>query len=556
MRISALLTRCAVGVLALFPLRRADAAAPRFEVSIAQAAHRSPVTGRLVLIVSKTKDPEPRYLVSPQGPAIFGVDLEQVEPGRPVTVDQRAIGYPWPLTELPPGDYFVQAVVNLYEQVHRADGHTVWLPMNDGTVEFFTTAQGNLYSEPQAIHVGANTGPVRVVIDKVIPRQEQPTDTEWLKTVTIQSQKLTAFWGRPTYIHATVLLPKGYAEHPDVRYPSIYALGHGNAPFGFTPDSAHSRGVGQINPVTGLESGYDFYKAWTGAEFPRVIAITLQQQTPYFPDSYSVNSANNGPYGDAIVEEIIPALEKQFRIVGAPYGRHLEGASTSGWQTLALQLRNPDFFGGAWVLQPDPIDFRRYQLVDIYKDDNAFVQPAGQFTTIERPFRRSTEGQPLFSVRQLSRFEEVLGSKGRSGYQLEAWEAVYGPVGPDGYPKPLWNKLTGAIDHDVALYMRDHGYDLRYYAEQNWATLGPKLAGKLHIFSGDMDDFYLNLAVYQFEDFLKSTTNPKSDAEFTFGRPKKGHSWHTVPWAEMVRRIVRAVETQAPPDVARRWHYE
>ena len=336
---------------------------------------------------------------------------------------------------------------------------------------------------------------------------------------------------------------------------SVYTLGH-TIPFSFNPDSSRAQSVGVINRTTGLESGFDFYKSWNSNGFPRVIAIALQQQTPYFPDSYSVNSANNGPYGDAIIEEVIPQLEQRFRIIAKPYARLVEGASTGGWQTLALQLKHPDFFGGAWVLQPDPIDFRRYQFTNIYQDTNAFTMPAGQFITTERPFRRSLEGQPVWTVRQLSLFEAVLGSKGRSGYQLEAWEAVYGPVGADGYPKPLWDKLTGTIDRDVANYMRENGFDLREYAQRNWATLGPKIVGKLHFLAGDMDDFYLNLAVYQFEDFLKGTSNPHYEAEFTYGRPMKGHAWHAFTWAEMVRRMAAHVKKNAPPgDDTKTWNY-
>jgi hypothetical protein len=325
----------------------------------------------------------------------------------------------------------------------------------------------------------------------------------------------------------------------------VYAFGH-SVPFGFTTDSAR-RGAGGLNPVTGLESGFDFGRAWMSDSFPRMIAITFEQQTPYFPDSYSVNSANNGPYGDAIVEEVIPALEKQFRILAQPYARLVEGASTNGWQSLSLQLKYPDAFGGAWVLQPDPIDFRHYQMVNIYQDENAFSVPSGPFTAAERPFRRTTEGQVTWTLRQLSLFEEVLGSRGRSGYQLEAWEAVYGPVGADGYPKPLWDKITGKIDREVATYMRDQGYDLREYAQRNWSTLGGKIDGKLHFFAGDMDDFYLNLAVYDFQDFLKGMTNPHVEAEFTYGRPKRGHSWHAFPWSEMVRRMAAHVKQHAPP---------
>lgn len=530
--------------------------AQRFEVTIAPAVRAEPLTGRLIVAVSKREQPEPRLAISPQGPAIFGIDLEQVRPTHPVVVDDRAVGYPMKLRELPPGEYFVQALVIPYERVRRADGHTLWLRLNDGSVEAFNRASGNLYSAVRRVTIArGDMGTVKLEVDKVIPTAPPRVDTEWLKHVRIQSQKLTRFWGRPIYIHANVLLPKGYAEHTDGSYPSIYSLGHGSTPFSFTTTPS-SRPRGDINPVTGTESGYDFYQAWTSDDFPRVIAISLEQQTPYFPDSYSVNSANNGPYGDAIVEEVIPYLEERFRIIRKPYARQLEGASTSGWQTLALQLRNPDFFGGAWILQPDPIDFRRYLHINIYEDTSAFTIPVGQFITAERQFRRTVEGQPLWTMKQLSQFEDVLGSRGRSHFQLEGWEAVFGPIGPDGYPVPLWNKQTGSIDRAVANYWRENGFDLREYAQRNWPTLGPKLAGKLHFFAGDMDDFYLNLAVYRFEEFLKGTANPKSNAEFTYGRPMKGHSWHVEPWAEFVKRIAAHVRTSAPPgENTAAWHY-
>jgi hypothetical protein len=529
----------------------AGAQAPRFEVTVAPAAHPTPLTGRLVLILAEQPRPEPRLAISPLGPAIFGVDLEQLAPGAVAVVDSAALGYPDGLSTLPPGDYHAQAVVNVYDRVERADGHALWLPMTDGRISFFSVEPGNLYSEPIAVTVGRG-GTISIEVDRVVSLREPPEDTEWLRHVSIRSEKLSAFWGRPTFVHATVLLPRGYESDPDVRYPSVYALGH-SVPFSFQPDSSRVRNAGRIDPVRGVESGYDFYKAWTSEGFPRVVAITLEQSTPYFPDSYSVNSANNGPYGDAIVEEVIPWLEREFRLIGQPYARILEGASTSGWQSLALMLRNPDFFGGAWILQPDPIDFRSYLLTDIYQDDNAFKIRVGGLD-VERPFRRSVEGQVVWTMRQLSRFEAVLGSRGRSGYQLGAWDAVYGPTDEDGYPRPLWDRLTGRIDSEVAAYMRDNGYDLRVYAERNWERLAPLLAGKLHFFAGDMDDFYLNRAVYRFEDFLESAT-PPSDATFTYGRPMKGHGWHAFTWAEMVRRMATHIRDHAPTgtDVSAWW---
>ena len=167
--------------------------------------------------------------------------------------------------------------------------------------------------------------------------------------------------------------------------------------------------------------------------------------------------------------------------------------------------------------------------------------------------RRSAEGQVNLTVRQVSQFEAVLGSKVRSGYQFNAWEAIYGPVGDDGYPRPLWDQRTGKIDHEVAVYMRDHGYDLRYFTEQNWATLGSKLSGKLHFISGDMDNFYLNLGVYLFEEFAKKSTNPKSDATFAYGRPMKGHSWHAQNFADMLRDMAEQVKKTTPASDSRAW---
>ena len=516
-------------------LRRSDAQAPRFEVVIASAARKEPVTGRLIVVLAKNKEPEPRYQISPSGAAMFAVDLDQAAPGATSVVGGDAIGYPGNLGDIPAGKYWAQAVVNVYQRVTRSDGHTIWVPFNDGRQAPFQVAEGNLFSTPVEVEISPGAT-IRLSIDQVVPKEPDPVDTEWVRYFKIQSTKLSAFWGRPVFIHATALLPRGYATETSKRYPTVYTLGH-NVPFGFTPDSTRVRGRGTISPVTGLETGYDFYLAWSADSFPRMVAISFEQQTPYFPDGYSVNSANNGPYGDAIVEEVIPYLENALRLVRSPHARLVEGASTGGWSALNLQLRHPDFFGGAWVLQPDPIDFRRYQLVNIYEDANAFSQPLGAFNSAERPFRRSVEGQVVWTARQLSRFEEVLGTRGRSGFQLEAWEANYGPVGSDGYPKPLWDKLTGVIDKDVAAYMKEQGYDLREYAERNWAALGPKLAGKLHFFSGDMDDFYLNLAVYRFEEFAKAAKNPASDATFTYGRPTKGHAWHAFPWAELVRRM-------------------
>lgn len=160
--------------------------------------------------------------------------------------------------------------------------------------------------------------------------------------------------------------------------------------------------------------------------------------------------------------------------------------------------------------------------------------------------RRTTEGQVLDTIRSMSQFEHVLGSRGRAGYQFAGWEAVFGPAGPDGYPRPLWDKLSGEIDHEVAAYLRDHGFDLRECASRNWTKLGTKLVGKLNFFAGEMDNFYLNQAVYLFEDFLQSTTDPHYSGRFEYGRPEKGHNWHLDHWADMLREMAEHIKHRAP----------
>jgi len=218
----------------------AAAQSPRFEVTVAPSAHAGPLTGRLVVAVSKLEKPEPRLAISPRGPAVFGVDLDQLPAGKAAVVDNSATSYPMQLSQLPPGDYYVEAVVNVYQQYHRSDGHTIWVHMGDGRVEFFNFAGGNLYSDVQKVHIDGHST-IKLDVNHVIAEEPRPADTEWLKHVKIQSQLLTKFWGHPVYIYADVLLPKGYAEHPNTYYPVLFPLGHAPDPFSFNPDSTSER---------------------------------------------------------------------------------------------------------------------------------------------------------------------------------------------------------------------------------------------------------------------------------------------------------------------------
>jgi putative esterase len=538
------------------------AAETKFEVTFPAAVHAGAITGRVFVVVTKKDTPEPRLVAGSWGDSgpLFGVDVNALAPEQAVVIDASTFGAPvHSLRDIPAGDYYVQAIMNIYTEFHRADGHTVWLHMDQWEGQHFNRSPGNLYSEVQKVYLDAAAGyDVKLSLTKVIPPVQVPTDTAWVKHIKIQSEMLTKFWGHPMYIGAIVLLPKGYDEHPNARYPVIYEENHFSLrpPFGFSteeqPIPAEMRArMSDLN----RESGYEFYQTWNSDNFPRMIAVTFQHPTPYYDDSYAVNSVNNGPYGDALVKEMIPYLEAHFRMIAKPYARVLTGGSTGGWESLGVQIFYPDFFGGTWTLYPDSIDFRRYGTVNAYEDDNAFIEPGHNWVQVPRSIMRTAEGQDEITVQQFSEQEAVLGSHGRSGEQIEIWDAAYGPVGDDGYPKPLWDKRTGKIDHSVALYMRDHGYDLSYNVKTSWATLGPKLKGKIHIYVGDMDNFYLNLAVYKFEEMAKELKNPECECEFAYGRPMKGHGWQPVTTANLVKRMAEHVEKHADGEDVKQWHY-
>ena len=534
----------------------------RFSISFPATVHPEPITGRVFLFLSHDSAPDPRIGAHPfeRGIPLFGVDVTALKPGDAATIGDTTLGFPFTsLKDVPVGDYYVQALVNVYTEVHRADGHTLWVHWDQWEGQQFNTSPGNLYSTVVKVHLDP-AAPITVSLSltKTIPPRALPADSKWVKRIRIQSDLLTRFWGHPVFLGAVVLLPKDYDAHPTVRYPVIFEQGHFglDPPLGFTEDTTPwPANIRDAMKNYNLETSPELYHSWTGPNFPRFIAVTFQHPTPYFDDSYAVNSANNGPYGDAIMTELIPYIESHFRTIAQPYARILTGGSTGGWESLALQVYHPDYFGGTWTLYPDPVDFHHYDMVNAYDDSSAFVyqsmgglflQPSTEWRHPERFLMRGTDGQPYISERQYSQWEEVLGSHGRSADQLEAWEAVYGPVGDDGYPKPLWNKRTGHIDHEVALYMRDHGYDLRSYLAQNWAKIGPQLVGKIHVDVGDMDNFYLNLAVYDLQEFLDRILEPKAQATLNFGRPEKGHGWQHATRAEIVREMAAQVTRNAP----------
>jgi hypothetical protein len=541
----ALLAASAANSFCTTPTSPSAPAPTRIVVTFASSLEPKPIDGRLLVIIAKEGSPEPRLRVTDNDDSaqIFGVDVDGWKPSTPAVVDGQTLGYPArSLTELSPGDYFVQALVHRYETFVRGDGHTVKLPPDRGEGQQWNLAPGNLLSTPKRVRIDRSGAEVRVELERSEPPLPELQDTKYVRHVRIESPRLTKFWGRPTFLGAIVILPEGWESHPGAHYPLAIAHSHFMREFfGFReapPDASlpkanlealrvacpngHEGDRCEKNGYKRLEQelSYDFYKQWTGPAFPRAILVAVQHANPYYDDSYAVNSENLGPYGDAITYDLVPYLEKTFRGIG-PWARGVYGGSTGGWEAIAAQVLYPDEYNGAIVNCPDPIDFRSYMTIDIYEDRNAYYAE-GPFRRTVRPGERDYLGRVRSTVEQQNTKELVLGTHSRSGGQWDIWEAVFSPVGGDGYPARIWDKTSGVIDVKVAQYWRDH-FDIGHILRRDWSKLGPKLRGKLTINVGLSDNFFLNDAVYRVDDFLK-TADPPADASIDYGA-RDEHCW-------------------------------
>jgi hypothetical protein len=564
--------------------KSANSAGLHFEISFPKEMSTVPLDGHVLLLISNNDEQEPRFQISfdtPDSQQMFGVDVDTWPPGAPAVVDASTLGYPAEsLRAVPPGDYWVQGLLNIYETFHLASGHSVKLPPDKGEGQHWQVKPGNLFSKPQKIRLDPKVAQtIHISLTEKIPAVEDDVklvdqvvgwsaandehvvaDNKWVKHIHLQSELLTKFWGRPTYLGAVVLLPDSWEDHPDAHYPLIVEQDHFHRdlpsiiPFRSEPPNPAKSGSSKA-----AQSGYKLYQDWTAGRLPRVIVLTIQHATPYFDDSYSVNSQNQGPYGDAITQELIPYVEKKFRAIGQGWARSVYGGSTGGWEALASQVFYPDFYNGAWVFCPDVVDFRAYMTTNLYEDKNAFwiESPYGR---LPRPSMRKPDGLVLSTMELMNRYELVQGTHGRSGEQFDIWQAVFSPVGEDGYPKSIFNKRTGEIDHETGQYWKEH-YDLSAIMQRDWKTLGPKLAGKLHFFVGEADTFYLDRAVHLLKDYLESTTDPYYHGSFEFGvrkphcyageyDPAVGLNQHY--WPEMVKHM----EQTAPPGAdLKSWKY-
>jgi hypothetical protein len=478
----------------------------RFEVTVAPQLVSKARQGRLFVILGRGDGGEPRQVAGRtgmDGPPTFARDVVEITDSKPGLIDERSAAFPLKsLTDLEPGDYTVQAVLDTNLELKALN------------------SPGNLYSRPQRLHVDpGRSGALKLQLTEQSPPESLPAETEYVRYLKFQSNVLSKFWGRPMFLRAGIILPRGHASETARRYPlRIHIGGYGSR---FT-------GVQRL-----MSENSDFRRAWLADDTPRMIYVHLDGAGPY-GDPYQVNSANNGPYGDAVTQELIPEIERRYRGLGEARGRVLDGGSTGGWVSLALQIFYPEYFNGVWSSCPDGVDFRGFQLVNIYQDQNAYVNEHG----FERPGARDTDGDVRYTMRHECQMENVLGggdSWTRSGGQWGAWNAVYGPRGKDGFPTALWDPQTGAINR--ALTEDWKRYDLRLVLEGNWPALAPKLKGKLHIWIGDADNYFLNNGVHLLDAFFKKA-QPPVDEKIVFA-PGQGHCWRGISEREMMIEMAK-----------------
>lgn len=533
------------------------APAPQFAVKIPGAVGGEPVTGRLYVYVGKTPVPEPhKQNAWWNSAAAFGMAIDAMKPGDTAIVGPKIVGFPFhALSDLPKGHYYVQATLEKFVRYPRADGHTIWARDPWGW------KSGLLYSTP--IQLDWDPAKGQIVTLALTKTVEKPAaqDTSWLKHVRIKSTLLSKFWGRDMFLEASVLLPKDYDKDASRRYPVIYSSNLDD-PFEFsTSKPSQEPEEKRHHEYNGGEDGYQFYQSWNGANFPRVIAVTLVHPTPFYNWPPALNSRNIGPYDDAVMQELIPEVEKRFRIIAAPYARVISGRPTGagGRGALAMVLHHPDFFGGAWVFYPWGFDYRHYFGLNIYQSKNAYtLKPSlvpewmrrhNDWYSAEVNFIRTLDGHPLVSMRAQSLSNEVYGKPGLDG-EFGFDFALNGPVGADGYPKPLWDAQTGAIDAAVREDWRKQ--DLAEYAHRNWAKLSEPLKGKLHFFVGETDEYHRAEGVHAFEDFVRGASGPSYPITFRYD-PQRGNGFQPMTNAQLVRDMAASIRRNAPAGADTRW---
>jgi len=440
-----------------------------FRIKFNPATRPEPATGRLVLMLIKDGTgvaPGTDPLDGPfwgKNQPMFGTDVKDLAPNVFVNIDDSATSFPDVPSKLAPGTYHVQARLD----VVRRDSE-------------WKREKGNLFSKNQTFTVTSNFDkPVEITLDQVTPGETQ-TPPAGCEVFEVRSKLLSDFRGYDVMLRAAVVLPTN--RDAGRSYPAVYEV----PGFGGNHTSAYrvaqGMGRGKDNLVDSPKTVLHASAFW----------ITLDPESSNGHTLFA-DSANNGPCGKALVEELIPALEKKYNLAAKPAARLLRGHSSGGWSTLWLAITYPETFGATWSTSPDPVDFRRFQVVDIYGQPNMYTKTIfGEHVPAERPSTREG-GRETMTIREENTIEEVIGPKNTSSQQWDSWQAVFGPREKDGKVAALYDARTGMLDKAVAETYRD--YDIAEIFRKEPGKIGVIFHQRVRLIVGDQDTFYLNEAV-------------------------------------------------------------
>ncbi len=497
-----------------------------FHVSLGQGS-ATPVSGRLLVFAKLLGPADKRPVTSvnmdqidTHASAIAAREVARLESGATVDIDADVESFPAPFMQLKPGHYAVQAVLDRdhsYNYTGRGPGDLV-----SGVVEM--DLPGDATRLLTLTTVVPESDPLQPLSN--VPAELRPiyaAAKSDIHSIDFVSPALSAFWGRPITLRGWVVTPVEYAAHPSQRYPTVYYT----QGFGGSLRSLHDVGVARWNEMK------------TG-KAPPMIWVGIDQSSPSGTSEF-VNSVNNGPWGQALTAELIPDLERHYRMDAKPSGRLLTGHSSGGWAALWLQVNYPKLFGGAWPTSPDPSDFHNFLGIDLYaRGANVYRKPDGT------PWPLAQEkGQMLVSIEDYTRREVVVGAYGG---QLASFEWVFSPRGAGGLPLPMFDRTTGAVDSAVVAYWREH-YDVAERLRRHWPELKRDLDGKIHLTVGSADTFFLDGSARLLEATMKRL-GAKTDFRYVDGR---GHfdlySVGSEPWG-LYQSIAREMYAVARPDLA------
>jgi S-formylglutathione hydrolase FrmB len=480
-----------LGALSLMGAAPLTAAPVEVPVELAMPA-AAPLSGRLIIFAEPAKpggkmpdsvDANP-FAGTPT--AIAAREVRSLSTGQVATVDTETDSFPDAWSKLPPGRYHVQEVLDVNHDYNYSE-----------------RGAGDLISEVTDISL---PGPVvPLVLSKVVPSsdrfatpgpRQQALAAYLPKTISIDfvSPSLSAFWGRPIHMRGSIALPPDYNATGGKTWPTVYQT-HG---FGGSAVSARWTAA-------------QYVKMMSEGQIPPMIWVSLDESFPTGTHEFA-DSVNNGPWGEALTTELIPWLERHYRMDARSSGRFLTGHSSGGWATLWLQTRYPAVFGGTWSTSPDPSDFHDFTGADLYRPHaNVYVDPNGKPIPLVR-----INGKDVANIEDFARLEAVLGP---AGGQMASFDWVFSPKGPDGRPMQMFDRRTGAVNPEVAAYWRDH-YDIAYRLEHNWPALRDQLDGKIHVIVGTEDTFHLDGSAHKLRAVLQGL-GAKADVRFL---PGKTHS--------------------------------